>query len=223
MRFPVSTFARLVLGLVLLAALPARADWTGDLTMSGAGRPPLSLGKIKLKAGKMRMEVTQPLAMTMLIDPGAKRMYRIDDLHKSYVETDLGAAGGDERRFPSCASGDIARCLTLQGYAKAGTGEANGQPCDLYEIERTAGAGRVKQTLYRPTKLKGVVFVRLEMGSGPSASRMDVTNLVEGKLDAALFVVPAGYEKRAPVAPGLPPGMTRQQLEQLLKKAPAPH
>lgn len=216
---------------ILAVTTPARADWTGKVSMARivdgkpAGGPALT-GRMMIKQGRMRMEMTTPVAMTMISDLAKKKLWNVNDEAKSYTEADLDKANGGQR-FPSCGTGDIGQCLAEQGFKKTGAAEANGFKCETWEIDRENNGHKQHQTIYRPIGKKDLTFVRMtNAGGNGELAQLDVTELKEGKLDEALFEPPKGYTKAeahpmfAPGGgPGGRPGMpTKEQIEELMKK-----
>lgn len=228
------------MGLALPSA--AFAGWEGKLSikpLKSDGPGFVAQGRVLVQDGKSRMEMDGPMGMKMVTIGDGKKQVVLHPSQSTYLEHDLTAAPESGPRYPSCAAGasgkvDPEACLQELGYKKTGAGEANGYACAIYERTSESRRGPATTKLWRPTKLKDAMFVRV-MTSHPDGSgvQMDVTELKEAPLDKALFEIPKGYTKQeggmpfggpmgGPMGPrgpgGGPGGPTKEQMEEMMKR-----
>ncbi len=119
--------------------------------------------------------------MKMLMDE--KKMYMV-------MEFDNSKAG------TSCLGGDVDKCLVDQGFKKKGKEIVEGQPCQVFEKVETLKDGKTSQTtIWRPTSMKDVGFVKTIAKTEGNTIEFRVKNFKNAPLAASLFEVPAGYTK----------------------------
>jgi hypothetical protein len=203
--------------LALALAAPARADWEGDIKMSGSNHN--ATGKIRYKSdGRLRFEIAMgPMQMAMIADYKNQKSITINDNAKTYSEQPMGhgrSMGPDFTSMVHCKALEFEGCMKEMGMKKVGTGEANGQACTIWEGEQKARGpmmGESTQRLWHPdaagnefAMVRGVTKFK----SGKE-NQFDVENWKQADQDESLFAPPEGYTKNDSPFGGMmgPPNM----------------
>lgn len=201
---------RAILLLALFCAVPALADYEGTLIVTlPPGAPMTELrGAVHFKKGRMRMDYTEPMQMSVLHDMSGKTT-QLFPKTLTYSEMDVSKAGGSTsaaQQFPICSDfSDAEKCFAQMGFTRDGTERVNGYDCDVYrrDVEKDGKSMHVK--MWRPSKIKYMVFVRQTLeqaavGKAPSggkgfAMQINIPDLKEKAQPDSLFAIPADYKK----------------------------
>ena len=181
-----------LLPLLAAAQLMGIPQFSADMSMKTEhGREGSMQGKMYFGGNKVRMDMsTQGHDMEMIHDTTTKTTYMIMPQQRMYMEmsatSPMSRRGPDWKDFRNfdpnnpCASDPETTCK------KVGTEEVNGRQCDKWEFTRKDGGTRtvwIDQKLHFPVRVVS------------KDSSWDLTNVKEGKQDASLFTVPAGFQK----------------------------
>ena len=182
-------------------SLCAQADWQGKLhtTMepSRPGMPPENDGEIHAKKGKVRIDQAMGGIGNgyMIYDFKTRKLDMVVPDKKAYVEIDAPQPGSQHEMPVGCVTGSVQQCLESQDFKKTGTETVEGRACNVWERDRTAGSGELRQKIWVPTDAKELVFVK-QIVQGPQFTRTTVVkDLKSAPQDDALFEVPKGYAK----------------------------
>jgi outer membrane lipoprotein-sorting protein len=176
---------------------PFSADFT---TTSGRGGE-MSSGKIYFSLPKMRMESSSKGQEAIIImDQSIQTVYILMPAQHMYIESHTNQENPMMRQGPKApTSFDPSHpCGANVTCNKVGTETVNGRACDKWVTTGTKGTSTtwIDQKLIFPIKTQSA-----------NGEIWQLTNIKEGKPDASLFELPAGYRKMdiAGMAGGGPP------------------
>ncbi|HEX7285549.1 MAG TPA: DUF4412 domain-containing protein [Candidatus Angelobacter sp.] len=187
------------------APQPFSADFSGT---SGNGNFSMK-GKFFVSLPKMRMDMADSGQrqgggmfggkMSMIVDGDKKTTTMLMTEQQMYMEFSQDAKSPMNQNMPRfqdlkgdpCAGREDVTCK------KVGTESINGRSCDKWEATKKSGE---KDTFWIDQKLHFPIKSQLAGGMV-----MEFTNIKEGAQDAALFKVPADYQKFDPAAMGRRP------------------
>jgi outer membrane lipoprotein-sorting protein len=175
-------------------AQPFSADFT---TTSGTGGE-MNSGKLYFSLPKMRMESSSKGQESVIImDQSTQTVYILMPKQRMYIESRTDQQNPMMRQGPKApTSFDPSHpCGANETCNKAGTETVNGRVCDKWVTTGTKGTSTawIDQKLSFPIKSQSA-----------NGEIWHLTNIKEGKPDASLFELPAGYQKM--VIPGMPGG-----------------
>jgi hypothetical protein len=191
-KWTVGGLAALALSVAAAAYAQKVADFTADqVTLDAAGKP-LRQSKVYFSAGKMRMDDVMPQSgvnLIMIYRSDLKKNFMLNTEKKTYWEREM-----DENEL----SGAITSMAAVKNRKEKPLGEetVNGYPCVKKEIEAEIEVMGIKNTS-RSVVWQSPKFdlpLRTRSDSGPIT---ELRNIQEQKPTAALFEVPAGYNKVA--------------------------
>jgi hypothetical protein len=172
--------------LVFSLCLAARADWEGKVRFTHD--PPRkaggSEGAIHAAKGRVRVEEPTPLGRTVLLFDG-RRLRVLFPERKQFSELDA-----------KLAPAATVPPLSLKGMQKVGAEVLEGRATTIWESRQRTQMGEVRQRLWVPDDAKELIFLRFVTQTDRGATRADVGDLRVRPQPAALFRVPAGYEKK---------------------------
>lgn len=158
-------------------------------------------GKVYFQGEKMRQEMSTRGGETINIArPDKQVMWMIMPGQKMYMEMAYDKSA-TEKTMPMPQ--DKAQMKLL------GTETVNGYETEKYETTVKSHGRTVKQIIWISKKLG----VPIKMVSGDGSFAMEYQDIKEGSVPAAMFEVPAGYQKMTipKGMPGMPQGMPRRR------------
>jgi outer membrane lipoprotein-sorting protein len=179
--------------LLVLAVTPARAQQGGQpfsadtaTTMPRTGEK--TTGKIYFSPPKIRTDTSSKgHDSIMIIDSSTKTSYVLMPQQHMYMETHAqGGTAARPQQAPPASFDPQHPCPANITCKKLGTETINGRVCEKIEITTKSGTTTtwVDQKLLYPIKTVAA-----------SGYVTELSNIKEGKPDASLFEVPAGYKK----------------------------
>jgi hypothetical protein len=164
---------------------PFSADMTSTLSHTGVK----STGKIYSSPPKLRIDTSAGgRESVMIIDASTKTSYMLMPQQHAYMELHADQSGAEkERPLNSPPSYDPKHpCPADATCKKTGTDTVAGRACDSWEMTSSRGTTKtcIDQKLFYSLR---TVF--------SSGGVVELSNVKEGKPDASLFVIPAGYRK----------------------------
>jgi hypothetical protein len=199
-RLRISAFLPAVLVLMLAAAplaapLAAQAlpqPFSADVQMKGKNRNENVSGKMYFGVTKWRMDMsTQGHQMSMIVDMPSKVAYMVMPEQRMYMEMRMDQEAPGAPRTRDLRPVDPNNpCADQEDYTcqKAGSEVVNGRSTDKWVF--TDRKQRESHTVWVDQKLR--FPIRSVHHDGAT---MDLTNIQEGAQAAALFQVPAGFQK----------------------------
>lgn len=177
---------------------PAPQPFSADFTMTSGAGGELSSGKIYFSLPKMRMETSSKgQEAIMIMDQSTQTMYMLIPKQRMYIESHTDQQNPMMRQGPKApTSFDPSHpCGANEKCEKVGTETVNGRVCDKWVTTGAKGTSTawIDQKLIFPIKTQSA-----------TGEIWQLTNIKEGKPDASLFELPAGYQKM--VIPGMPGG-----------------
>ncbi len=179
--------------LLLLAIAPAWAQmpqpFSADYSTTSANGEDKVAGKMYFSMPRIRIDYSaRGQNMAMIVDSTAHVMYFIMPAQQLYMEfnTDQSSPITSHAPYTPTLFDPSHPCAADATCKKVGTETVNGRVCDKWVTTDKAGTSTswIDQKLLFPIKriaTNGNVF--------------EVSNLKEGRPDASLFQVPAGYRK----------------------------
>jgi outer membrane lipoprotein-sorting protein len=173
---------------------PFSADFT---TTSGTGGE-MNSGKIYFSLPKMRMESSSKGQDSVIImDQSIQTVYILMPKQRMYIESRTDQQNPMMRQGPKAPTSFDPNhpCGANEKCEKVGTETVNGRVCDKWVSTGTKGTSTawIDQKLSFPVKTQSA-----------NGEIWQLTNIKEGKPDATLFELPAGYQKM--VMPGMAGG-----------------
>jgi hypothetical protein len=213
------------LAALLLSAQPALADVTAKLRVTTDGQ---AMNATWFQGAKgVRIETDTPMGKTVVIADAKNRAYVLFVATRTYLEP-AGEERPPETDLAACVGAGADACLAQKGFRKGGAETVNGVACDVWQRTEGEGDAVTGIKLWKPRQ-GPMPFARVEYGGAPGmTTRVDVLSAKEGPVDAALFVLPAGYKKQAlPSVPGFAPGQggkmpTKAEIEAMIKQFGGP-
>jgi hypothetical protein len=172
--------------------------FSADFTAASSAGAEMSSGKIYFSLPKMRMESSSKGQDSVIImDQTIQTVYILMPKQRMYIESHTDQQNPMMRQGPKApTSFDPSHpCGANVTCEKVGTETVNGRVCDKWVTTGTKGTSTawIDQKLSFPIKTQSA-----------NGEIWQLTNIKEGKPDASLFEVPAGYQKM--VIPGMPGG-----------------
>lgn len=181
----------LVLGVspAIAGQTPMPQPFSADFTMTSAAGGEMSSGKIYFSLPKMRMESSSKGQETiMIMDQGSQTAYILMPKQHMYIESRTNQQNPMMRQSPKAPTSFDPNhpCGANEKCEKVGTETVNGRVCDKWVTTGAKGMSTawVDQKLTFPIKTQSA-----------NGEIWQLTNIKEGKPDASLFQVPAGYRK----------------------------
>lgn len=196
-RLALTTLATIVVSAApALAAPPSAFMATGTATNFASADAPEQTTPVKLyyQGGKIRIEMQPPGGATSVIlaKRGSKQVTMLDPTQKIAMVSNLGEVAAVDGMPSMEQIMDIASWKAQLKSAKklAGSETKGSEPCSLWE--KTSGKTTFKiwfaDALELPMQIEGKV-------GGKPRFRFAVSGVKPGPQAAALFAVPAGYQK----------------------------
>lgn len=179
--------------LLFLAISPAWAQlpqpFSADYSTTPANGADKVTGKMYFSMPRMRMDSSaRGQNVVMIVDSTAQVMYMIMPAQQMYMEfsTNQPSPMTSHAPYTPTAFDPSHPCAADATCKKVGTETVNGRVCDKWVITNKAGTSTawIDQKLLFPIKTIGT-----------NGSVFELSNLKEGKPEASLFEVPAGYRK----------------------------
>jgi outer membrane lipoprotein-sorting protein len=172
--------------------------FSADFTTTSATGGEMNSGKIYFSLPKMRMESsTKGQESIIIMDQSIQTVYILMPKQRMYIESRTDQQNPMMRQGPKApTSFDPSHpCGANEKCEKAGTETVNGRVCDKWVTTGAKGTSTawIDQKLSFPIKTQSA-----------AGEIWQLTNVKEGKPDASLFELPAGYQKM--VIPGMPGG-----------------
>jgi len=172
--------------------------FSADFTMTSGTGGEMSSGKIYFSLPKMRMESsTKGQDSIIIMDQSIQTVYILMPKQRMYIESRTDQQNPMMRQGPKApTSFDPSHpCGANVTCNKVGTETVNGRVCDKWVTTGAKGTSTawIDQKLSFPIKTQSAAGEIWQM-----------TNIREGKPEASLFELPAGYQKM--VIPGMPGG-----------------
>jgi outer membrane lipoprotein-sorting protein len=190
----------LILGIspAIAGQTPMPQPFSADFTMTSGAGGELSSGKIYFSLPKMRMESSSKgQEAIMIMDQSVKTMYMLMPKQRMYLESHMDQQNPMMRQGPKAPTSFDPNhpCGANEKCEKVGTETVNGRVCDKWVTTGTKGTSTawIDQKLTFPIKAQSA-----------NGEIWQLTNIKEGKPDASLFELPAGYQKM--VIPGMAGG-----------------
>jgi hypothetical protein len=188
--------AVLAFAATFLTAPVARADWQGDLKMSGDGASQAAMsgnGKIFAKGTKLRLEMsTAGHALTVIADTANNKGFVLMDAQHLAMEMSAQMASG---QVALCSTKDVEGCFKRKGYKVTGKETYGGHPCVIYEGTEKSGKTTVAQKIWRPTDLKEVFMLKMVSKADNGKEVIaELSGVKTSKLQDSIFKVPTGYK-----------------------------
>jgi hypothetical protein len=198
------------------APLAAQGTFEGVITMTVQDPRGTGSGSMQymLRAGKVRVDFAAARAgvpMTVIVDPGAQKMYMVMAPQRMYVERAISAEQLD--RMTGHAKPEITKTGKIETIAgrecEIWTATENGERYDACVAKGLGTFFQGESALlgrggWLDELRDGAFPLRITRGDG--ATLLQVTSIERKPLDAALFAVPEGYRKME-----LPAGVLRRQ------------
>jgi outer membrane lipoprotein-sorting protein len=180
-----------ILLVLALFALPvgaaAAAEFSAVIVTKSGGE--VRQSKIYIKGEKIRREYVNPAGTTIFIVPGNKKiMWMLDTETRACTELPFDKDTSPKALNLPKAGG---------GSKLVGTETLNGYATDKYQTSIKTPTGTRSGTLWFAKKLG----VPLKIETDDKLFVQEYKDIQEGRVDDALFVMPAGYRKNE-----LPPG-----------------
>jgi len=188
--------ARVILTICVLLFLTILPAWgqmpqpfSADYSTTPATGAEKVVGKMYFSMPKMRMDANaRGQSVATIIDSTAHVMYMIMPAQHMYMEIDMNQASPMMARAPKAPTAFDPNhpCAPDATCKKVSVETVNGRACDKWVTTSKAGTSTawIDQKLFFPIKT---------IGAG--GETFELTNLKEGKPDASVFEVPAGYRK----------------------------
>lgn len=162
--------------------LKSPSDFSVEMVTHAGGQDIAS--KMFKDKDKTRVETSMPgMESVSIVRQDLKKMYTLMPGQKMYMEMDLN---------PAMAAPDLTAPKGDMKWEKLGSETVNGTACDKYKVTATVD-GKSSEMIYFLDS-KGYP-VRTEMSAGGQTMSVDYKNWKEGSQEAALFEIPAGYNK----------------------------
>ena len=179
-----------LMGAAVCLQAQAPPEFKADLLMSGGRGGDTIRGKMYFGAAKIRMEMSVGgEKQIMIVDTAKKVQYFIMPEDEMYMEMRNDASMPGAPKTPKVEVMDPANPCSGDPKAnckKLGTETVNGRATEKWQVEMS----REKATMWIDQKLH--IPIKTVSSDGLTT---EFSNLAEGKQDANLFVIPAGYEK----------------------------
>ena len=192
-------FGRLVpviAGILILSGIGLAAEFSADM-MQSSGKT-VNKGKLYVKSGKVRQEITSGMKQIVIVRPDKKLVWMLDPVAKTYMKvTGKVIRGLDD-------PGARARIKEI-GTAKPISKETvNGYLCEKRQWV-TKGVPRTTVTEWVSRQLG--FALKTEMKDPSSKKVIEYKNIKVGRISDSLFEIPRGYRSLAvPVQPKKAPG-----------------
>jgi len=162
--------------------LKAPSDFSVEMVTHASGQEISS--KMFKDKDKTRIETSMPgMESISIVRQDLKKMYTLMPAQKMYMEMELN---------PAMAAQDMTAPKGEMKWEKLGSETVNGTACDKYKVTTTLD-GKTTEMFYFLDS-KGYP-VRTEIKMEGQAMSVDYKNWKAGSQEAALFEVPAGYNK----------------------------
>jgi hypothetical protein len=163
--------------------------FSADIAMTNHGQT--MTGKYFFSPPSFRMDMAQKgQSMSMIVDGSTQTSYMVMHDRHMYIETKANQTNPMAAHAPKGPTFDATRPCggsNMTTCGKVGTETVNGRVCDKWvgaDKQGHTGTAWIDQKLMFPIK-----------GMDNEGNTWDMTNIKEGRQDAALFQPPAGYQK----------------------------
>jgi hypothetical protein len=187
-----SRLSSLLLLLPLLSAASASADWESKFTaVSSKGEFPKIIGKVYVRADRLRVDSPYPFEMSVYVKNGSKQADTAVHSFRIRLTSNPEAFSG---QLPACLGQSFDACVKSLKLKKLSTEKCGEVDCDIYEGKpKWKGVKSVK--IWHPTSEKEAILAKsILRKSDGSTITTDFSDIAKTSRPDSFFVVPANYK-----------------------------
>lgn len=176
-----------VAGIFILSGIGIAAEFSADMVQTG--QRALNKGKLYVKGGKIRQEITAGRRQIVIVRQDKKLVWTCDPVAKTYMKvTGSIIRGMDDpkarERFKKISLAKPVTKETLNGY--------------LCEKRQWVSKGKPSTTLTEWVSRQLGFVLKTEMKASYATTVIEYKNIKIGKVPDSLFEVPKGYRSLTP-------------------------
>ncbi len=187
---------------VLVASPLALADRQADVNTKFSNHEiPTLIGKMSFKRDQVRIDMNQPLEISIIIHQKKKKAFTL--MHPAKLVMDANLSQYD-KQIPLCSAKNAESCYLKIGLKKSGIEKIDGKVCTIYEGnvrgDKKDGSKDVIMKVWHPNDsaesppLKSIAIMK----NGDSVESR-FTNIVLKSIPDSFFAIPKGYQHAGPM------------------------